>query len=437
MSAPAFDTRRRWLVMTAAALLTISACTHREEDGATSTTGESGHRHGSEAAPAQTAAQGGGETGDAAPAVEGAADEIAYWTCSMHPSVKSPDPGQCPICSMDLVPVRRGETDDGAVSISPERRQLIGVRTAAAERRPLDLTLRTVGRVTYDESALSDVTVKYDGWIDELYADSTGRRVEKGEPLFTLYSPALFAAQQELLTAIRSRAAAPDRAGYLVRAARTRLKLWDLTDAQIDEIARAGVPSQHVAVLAPASGHVVEKNVVEGAAVKAGDRLFRIAKLDTVWVEAELYESQLSLVSAGDVVRVSFPYRGGAPVEGRVTLVYPFLEDATRTGRARVEIANADLALKPDMYADVTFTADLGERLVVPKDAVLYAGPRRFVFVDLGDGRLAPREVEVGAAGDDAIEIVSGVGEGDLVVTSGNFLVAAESRLKLAIEHWK
>ena len=376
----------------------------------------------------------------AAPAAE--ADEIAYWTCPMHPSVKSPEPGQCPICSMDLVAVRRDGIESGTISVSPERRQLIGVRTTPVERREVRLSTRTVGRVAYDESALSDVTVKYKGWIGELYADSVGMRVERGEPLFTLYSPELFAAQQELLAAVRSRGAAaggaaPDRADYLVRAARMRLKLWDVTDAQIDAIARSGKASEQVPVVARTSGFVVEKNVVAGAAVQPGERLLRIAALDPVWVEAELYEPQLAGVTVGQAVRVSFPHLGGAAVEGRVALVYPFLDGGTRTGRARIEIPNPGLELKPEMYAVVVFDADLGERLVVPKEAVLYAGERRFVFVDLGDGRLAPREVTLGVTAGDAVEIASGLEEGETVVTSGNFLIAAESRLKTAIEGWK
>ncbi len=266
--------------------------------------------------------------------------------------------------------------------------------------------------------------------------------MRRGEPLFTLYSPDLYATQQELLTALASQRAAaktsaPDRADYLVRAARQRLRLWDLSDDQIDRIARSGKPLQYVPILSPVSGSVVEKNVVEGAAVEPGARLFRIAGLDRVWVEAELYESELPLVHVGDEATVTLSYLPGEELHGRVAFVYPYLDDATRTGRVRVELDNPGRRLKPDMYANVELRRDLGERLVVPEEAILYAGARRFVFLDLGRGRLKPQRVEIGQRSDNLVEITDGLQEGDLIVTSGNFLIAAESRLKQAMEHWQ
>jgi len=367
--------------------------------------------------------------------------DVAYYTCSMHPSVRKQEPGTCPICSMDLVPVTREEVETGVIHVDAERRQAIGVRTAPARIQPVTTTIRAVGTVTYDETRLSEVSLKYEGWIGRLFVDETGQAVRRGEPLFTLYSPDLLTAQQELLIATRAQQAAreteaPDRADYLLQAARRRLSLWDLSEGQIDEIVRTGEPLQYVPILSPTSGYVVDKNVVEGASVKPGQTLYRIAGLDSVWIEAEVYESELSLVRIDQPAEVTFPYLPGQRFEGRVDYVYPYLQGSTRTGTVRVELANADLALKPDMYANVVLRSDLGERLVVAEEAVIYAGPRRLVFVDLGEGRLEPREIEVGAKTGEGYEVLSGLTPGDVVVTSGNFLIAAESRLKSATEQW-
>jgi Cu(I)/Ag(I) efflux system membrane fusion protein len=295
--------------------------------------------------------------------------------------------------------------------------------------------------VTYDETRLSDVSVKYRGWIGTLHADSPGQLVRKGRPLFTLYSPELHAAQEELLAVLASQrqargTSAPERADYLVEAARERLRLWDLEDAEIDRIAERGRAVKYLPIASPVTGYVVEKNVVAGAVVEPGMKLYRIAGLDRVWVEAEVYESELPLVSVGQQAEVGLSYLPGERFRGRVAFVYPYLEGSSRTGRVRIELANPGLELKPEMYADVTLLTDRGERLVVPEEAVLYAGPRRLVFVDLGEGRLRPQEIEVGVRSGDSYEVLSGLEEGETVVTSGNFLVAAESRLKSATGQW-
>ena len=362
---------------------------------------------------------------------------IAYYTCSMHPSVKQQEPGTCPICSMDLTPVTTEEVESGVIFVDAQRRQLIGVKTATAERRPLSVTIRPVGKVVYDETRLTDISVKYRGWIRTLHVAESGQQVKKGETLFTIYSPELYTAQEEFLTAHRSRQASGERAGYLVDSARQRLRLWDLPDWQIDQLAERGKPWEAVPIVSPASGYVIEKNVVEGATVETGQRLYRIAQLDEVWVEAEVYESELPHVSVGQKAVVTLPYLPGKEFEGRVSFVYPYLDGPTRTAKVRVELPNAERTLKPDMYANVSLSADLGERLVVPESAVLYAGPRRLVFVDLGEGRLKPTRVEVGAKANGLVEVLSGLEAGDTVVTSANFLIAAESRLKSATEHWE
>lgn len=367
--------------------------------------------------------------------------DIAHYTCSMHPSVKQEGPGACPICSMDLTPVTRQEVETGVIHVDARRRQEIGVRTAPVEVRPVEVTIRAVGTVKTDETKLSAVSLKYGGWIERLYIEETGQPVRRGQPLLALYSPELVAAQEELLTALRSQRAAgetdlPQRADYLVQAARRRLALWDIASGQVDEIARTGKTLDRVPVFSPVSGFVVERMVVEGEAVQPGQTLFRIAGLDTVWVEADVYESELALVRVGQPAEVTFPHLAGKTLRGRVGFVDPFLSGGTRTAKVRIELPNPGLELKPEMYANVVLRSDEGEHVMVPEEAVIYAGPRRLVFVDLGEGRLEPREIEVGAKAGDAYAVLSGLEPGEVVVTSGNFLIAAESRLKSAAGQW-
>jgi Cu(I)/Ag(I) efflux system membrane fusion protein len=359
----------------------------------------------------------------------------------MHPSVRADQPGKCPICSMDLTPVTRQEVESGVILVDAQRRQTIGVRTAPVVVEPIETTIRAVGAVTADETRLSAVTLKNRGWIGELHVDQTGQEVRRGQPLFTLYSPELLAAQEELLTVLASQrrareTSAPERSDYLVEAAKRRLRLWDLTDHQIERIAASGEPIEYLPVPSPVSGYVVEKNVVAGAAVEPGQTLFRVAGLDRVWVEAQVYESELPLVEVGQRAEVTLPYLPGERFAGEVTFVSPVLSPGTRTGTVRVELPNPKLALKPEMYANVVLRVEGAERLVVPTEAVIYAGPRRLVFVDLGEGRLQPREVEIGRQVGDRYEVLSGLAPGEVVVVSGNFLIAAESRLKSATEQW-
>jgi Cu(I)/Ag(I) efflux system membrane fusion protein len=356
------------------------------------------------------------------------------------PHAHAPAAGGAPSGAPSGAPAA-GEAHPAEFRIAPERLQRIGVRTARAERRSLVPAIRAVGRVAYDETALHDVSLKVRGWVGELRADAVGDRVERGEVLFTLYSPELYAAQQEYLLALGSQAraretAAPDRADYLVEAARNRLRLWDVAAAELERIARAGEPLEQVAIRSPASGYVVEKDVVAGSAVEPGRRLYRIAPLDPVWVEAEVYEGDVPLVGAGMPAEVTLPYLPGRAFRGSVAWVYPGLSGATRTARVRIELANPDLALRPDMLANVRLETAAGEALVVPLSAVLYAGPRSFVFLDLGEGRLRPQRVEVGRRVGEEVEILAGLSEGEAVVASATFLVASESRLRAALDQW-
>ena len=370
----------------------------------------------------------GGTTAVGAGADASAPGAIDHYTCSMHPSVKQSTPGKCPICGMDLVPVTKEQQQEGVVMIDSVRRQLIGVRTAPVTSGPMRTSFHALGQVAYDEAALTDVSLKVRGWITKLSVNQTGQRVARGQPLFTLYSPELYNAQQDFLLATRSEG--------LGAAARQRLRLLGVSDAQIDGIAKAGAPSESLAFASPASGFVIEKSVVEGASVEPGMRLYRIAALDKVWVEADVYEADLASVRVGQAALVALDYMPGQTYEGRVGYVYPIIDPKTRTGRVRVVLANKDLELRPGMYANVTLSKELGGRVQVPASSIVYTGPRRIVFVDLGDGRFKPREVKVGALADGMYEVLSGLEVGNVVATSGVFLIAAEAHISTAAKYW-
>lgn len=371
------------------------------------------------------------------------ADAIDHYTCSMHPSVKKATPGKCPICGMELVPVTKQQHERGEVIIDDARRQLIGVRTEAVVEAPMQRSLRAVGQVTYDESALTDVTLKVRGFITKLFVSQTGQHVSRGQPLFLLYSPELYSAQQDFLLAQQAGGsaaggvgAAPSRLEMLSRAARQRLRLLGLGDAQLDELAKSGAPSESLSIPAPASGFVIEKNVVEGAAVEAGMRLYRIAALNKVWIEAEVYEADLLHTRVGQSATVTLDYLPERSYAAKVAYVYPYLDPTARTGRIRVELANRELELRPGMYASVTLSSDAAPRVQVPSSAVVYTGPRRLVFVDLGGGRFRPQEIRVGAESNGMYEVLSGLAAGDRVATSGVFLIAAEARISTAAKYW-
>lgn len=363
--------------------------------------------------------------------------DVAHYTCPMHPSVKQSGPGQCPLCGMDLVPVSSAELESGVVRFDELRRQKLGVRTAPVVKAPLAGEIRTVGRVTFDETRLYDVNLKLSGWVERLHVDETGAPVKRGQLLFTLYSPDLYAAQVELISAQRAvEAAGKGISQSLVASAAKKLRLWDVSDAQIEKLKSDKQALRAMPIYSPASGHVVEKSVVHGSSVAVGQTVYRIADLSRVWVEAEVYEADLARVRKGQKARVTLSYLPGRSFAGEVTFVSPVLDASTRTGRVRLELPNDDLTLKPNMYAEVTLLGDGADALQIPREAVLYTGRRRLVFVDLGGGRVKPQEVTVGRESGSRVEVLSGLEAGDVVVTSGNFLLAAESRLKNATGFW-
>lgn len=392
------------------------------------TCGNASDWHGAEAEPTASSATPG---------------EIDHYTCSMHPSVKQQGPGKCPICGMDLIPVTKEQQEQGVVLIDDARRQLIGVRTGTVVEGPMRQSFRAVGQVNYDESQLSDVNLKVQGWITKLFVSQTGQKVAAGQPLLSLYSPELYNAQQDFLLATKGSSMASGGAGggsnrseMFGRAARQRLHLLGLSEGQIANIEKTGVPMESVTISSPASGFVIEKMVVEGASVEPGMRLFRIAALNKVWVEADVYEGDLGHVRVGQSATVTLDYLPGRSYEAKVAYIYPYLDPKNRTGRVRVELANKDLDLRPGMYASVELTADAQSHVQVPAAAVVYTGPRRLVFLDLGQGRFRPQEIRVGLQANGMYEVLDGLHAGDVVATSGVFLIAAEARISTAARYW-
>lgn len=408
------------------------------------------------------------------------AQEETLYTCGMHPWIVSDRPGDCPICGMKLTPIR----DQGAAAATGERRVLywrapmdpmeiydrpgkskmgmdlvpvyedelvggvevridpvtqqnMGVRTARAEMGPLVRNIRAYGRVTYDETRTAEVSPKFSGWIERLYADFTGQLVRKGEPLFEIYSPELVAAQEEYLTAHRNLSRIEGRGGRnLLASARRRLSYFDVPEGEIRTLERTGEVRKTLTIRSPFTGVVTHKNAVQGVFIRAGTTVYRIADISRVWVDTRIYEYELPWVHVGQEAHMTLPYLPGKAFQGQVSYVNPYLQQQTRDVVVRLEFDNPDLMLKPDMYAEVNIKSrQPGEGLQIPSEAVIRSGERNVVFVTRGDGKFTPREVTLGLKVDGGkVQILSGLAAGENVVTSGQFLLDSESRLKEALQ---
>jgi multidrug efflux pump subunit AcrA (membrane-fusion protein) len=331
---------------------------------------------------------------------------------------------------MDMVPVYEGEDNGSTISVDPVTIQMMGVRTAEVQPGPLQREIRTVGVIDYNETALADVTTKFRGWIEKLYVDATGKQVNKGEPLFDIYSPDLYSAQNEYVIALASGTAG------LKASARQKLVLFDISDDQIVELERSHTPQRTLRVNAPIDGIVVEKMAVQGQMVDAGMKLYRLADLSIVWVQAQVYEEDLAFLKLGQEAEVSLSYLPDRAFKGRITYIYPTVDDKTRTAHVRMEFHNPGLFLKPGMFAAVQVRAELEpSTLLVEDSAILRSGEKNTVFVALDGGKFEPRTVTLGPrAQNNMYQVLSGLKEGERVVTSGQFMLDSESQLREAIQ---
>ncbi len=443
-----------------------------------------GHQAGS--SQAKTSASIGGMSGDAS------AKSKQLWTCGMHPQVIQDHPGTCPIChmkltplkddsdagagetvagkrkilyywdpmlgpssiahapgksamNMDLVPVYEEDQSGGpTVKIDPTIVQNMGVRTAAVTRGPLTVTVRTFGMLEAPESSVYEVNLKVNGWIQKLYANTEGMHVLKGEPLFDLYSPDLQVAEEELIGAVKvlngvdpkSTGTMCDESQGMVDSAKQKLRLWGISDQDIDAIAAAKKAPTTIAFRSPASGDLVEKMVVEGSAVQAGMKLMRIEDHSTLWLNAQVYEQQIPSVALGQTVDAMVDGLPGKTFTGPIMFIHPHVDHMTRTVTVRIAISNPKHELHPGMYATANIvTKPLADAVLVPRESVIDTGTRQIAFVAQAEGHFDPRKVRMGLAGDDdQVEILEGLAPGETVVTSGQFLMDVESRTTEAID---
>jgi len=339
-------------------------------------------------------------------------------------------------------PAGKASSPQGNIMVvSPERLQSIGVKFELAERRPLERTIRTVGRVEIDERRLAHMHLKLEGWIDELRVNYTGEQVKQGQILFTLYSPELVATQQEYLLALKGKKAlggspfpeVAEGAQSLLAVTAQRLRLWDITEDHIQDLERTGKVRKTLPIHSPITGTVINKVALAGMRVSPGDELYTIADLSRIWITADIYEYELPLLKVGQMATVTLSYAPGTVLQGRVGFIYPMLDPQTRTAKVRFELDNPGEQLKPGMYANVELQIPLGTRLAIPRDAVLESGERQVIFIHHGGGTLEWRTVKLGVRAGDWVEVLEGIAEGDHLVTSANFLIDSESRLKTAV----
>jgi Cu(I)/Ag(I) efflux system membrane fusion protein len=390
-------------------------------------------------------------------------DDVDYYTCTMHPSVKKQNStDKCPICSMDLVPVMKkgaagtnvtnavmpatmgGEEKPGEFSVPVERQQQIGVTYAAIQKQPFTHTVRVVGMVAYDKQRHWDYVTRVEGYVKELFVFSRGELVEKNAPLLTIYSPDLLTTQNEFVDLLEAQEQSKTNGNRavlksterLVESARQRLRLWNITDDQIAELEKTRKPTEMLTLRSPFKGVVQDIAVDQGRRVMTGDHLVDIADLSVVWVWAQFYQDELPMLKKGLPITITTSSYPGEKFDGKISVVDPFINDSLRTGRVRIDVENADFKLRPDMYVDVELTMDMGEGIAVPFNAVLPTGKHNIVFVDKGGGKLEPRYVELGRKYGDFYEVKSGLSESERVVTSANFLIDAEAKVQGALKSW-
>ena len=374
------------------------------------------------------------------PNLAGAADTgKTLYTCGMHPQIILDHPGNCPICGMKLTPIHSdaaaSAASSTAIAVDATTAQNMNLRTAVLQTGPLRKTIRTVGTIDYNETALADVTTKFKGWVEKLDVDATGQLVHRGEPMFEVYSPELYSAETEFLLARNPDSTNEPGAAELRETAANKLRFFDVSDARIAGLETNGVARKTLPVTAPISGFVIEKNIVQGQMVDAGMRLYRIADLGMVWVLAQIYEQDLPFIQLGQEAVVKIASLPDREFRGRVTFIYPTVDEKTRTVRVRLEFENPGYFLKPGMFASAQIRAELDTpSVLVPDAAVLRSGARNTVFVAVADGKFEARDVRLGVEAEDSmIQVLGGLNAGERIVVSGQFLLDSESQLAEAI----
>lgn len=371
--------------------------------------------------------------------------KILFWYDPMHPAYKADKPGIAPDCGMELVPKYADEDTAamavGTVKISPDKQQLIGVRTATVDREPLMRTVRTTGQLTADETRIEHVHVKINGYIDKVYVDYVGQLVKKGQPLFTVYSPDLVATQEEYLIAKRGNTTMGNSdfkevsqgAQSLLDSARRRLKLWDITDEQIARLDQSGEVTRTLTFYSPVSGFVMDRKAFPQTAITPDMDLYQITDLSKIWVNADIYEYEVPFVKIGQTADMSLSYYAGKTYTGKITYIYPTVDPVSRTVKVRIEVPNPRFELKPQMFTNVELKINYGNQILVPQEAVMDSGDKQYVFMVHEGAMFEPRTIQMGAKLDGKVVVLSGLKPGDTIVTSGNFLVDSESRLKSAM----
>ena len=391
--------------------------------------------------PVKNQTNGGGADHDLS---NGGERKILYWQAPMNPTEIYDKPGKSNM-GMDLVPVYEGDVSSGSsVTIDPVTVQNMGVRVAPVERIDFSRIIRTVGKVDYNEEKIYAVSTKVSGWIEKLYVDYTGKEVRKDQPLLEIYSPELVTTQQEYLLALKNKelisdtkyASIREGAESLLNSTRQRLLYWDIPESEIKKLEERGTVKKTLTLQSPASGVVIHKNAVQGLHVKEGTTLYQIADLSNIWVLVSIYDNEAPWIKVGQKAEMELSYRPGEKLEGRVTYIYPYLSDKARDLKVRLEFPNPGLELKPGMYTNVQIeTTPIQDAIVVPTEAVIRSGRRNVVFISREDGRFEPREVIVGEeSASRQIRIISGLLGNEKVVVSAQFLMDSESRLQEAIQ---
>lgn len=370
--------------------------------------------------------------------------KILYWYDPMHPQYKSDKPGKAPDCGMDLVPKYAEEQPlsmaPGSVMISTGKQQLIGVRTAEVKRETLVRDVRTTGQITADETKIAHVHVKINGFIENVFVDYIGQLVKKGQPLFTLYSPDLVSTQEEYLIAKRGEKTlggspfteVAQGSQSLLRSTRERLRLWDISEEQIKKLDESGEVSRTLTFYSPITGFVMDRKAFPQTSVTPDTELYTVSDFSTIWVNADIFEYEVPFVKLGQHAEMQLSYYPGKKWNGRVSFIYPTVDPMTRTVKVRLEFPNPDFQLKPQMFADVELKINYGNQILVPQEAVLDSGKEQTVFVAHDGGYFEPRRITTGAKLEGKVVVLAGLKAGETIVSSGNFLIDSESRLKSA-----